>query len=750
MSTIKSIASLYASSLPEKQKKQLLDIYKEYVKSSRVFEHIFKKRGTRNIASYQLDFINNEEDSQYFPWKISDCTSQEKEYYKDFTSGVIGTFNYDCPHYSFVSVETIHQKTEERNTIHGAPTNYKLIGSNNLLPNFVERFILTFKEDEKFEDLKYIINGKYKATYVGIQEFDSAMDSLSNKSFVSNLSCLLGLVARLPDQNLSDLEQKQVTSIGFETLASEFSIPYEQVMLGMQANLTEKTHKIIKDIYSKRYIDSYMKKAQEDGLIRSASEFQDLINIRHLISHQLETLEGFGRFTNGEDNQNKSLRERYLASYNRIYDKTLIKRIDKYVELSDTYKLLVEGLIPNLFIRDSQESNNKFISRLKNYRKDNPNTQLIIEMNYPHANDKKDALQKNIKKLFPEAEIIDDLSNFKQDEAFLDRITAYNMRTIYLTTFQELEREISEYCLYNGMNCSPKEGWKIISQRKILTHKEDKRITEFKILRNELSHEVFDDELTQKLMTDFDDFKFHAEQLKSKIAALRPNNLAHVKDNIYKVIHKDGREFLIDIVEKKAIQDNTDTTQQTKNKHYTPKGDYTEEYENGCAVSLKGTKIQSIRTPDGFILDINKKTLTLTDGCKIYFNGKDINSLSLGKYKIITDKTYKIKNLMFEGKSINIEKQESINLGSNLTLKTNKDLQISELSVLGNKKNKIKIMFHINQDTYIIKFSNGLQWNIKDNIITNKNQELNYLDREKFANSFDISTDTIIKDPNIR
>ena len=253
MSTIKSIASLYASSLPEKQKKQLLDIYKEYIKSSRVFEHIFKRRGTRNIATYQLDFINNEEDSQYFPWKISDCTKEEKEYYKDFTSGIIGTFNYDCPHYSFVSIETIHQKTEERNTIIGAPTNYKLIGSNNLLPNLVERFILSFKDDEKFEDLKYIINGRYKATYAGIQEFDSVMDSLSNKSFVSNLSCLFGLVARLPDKDLNDLEQKQVTSIGFETLASEFSIPYEQVMLGMQANLTEKTHELLRN--ARRLVD---------------------------------------------------------------------------------------------------------------------------------------------------------------------------------------------------------------------------------------------------------------------------------------------------------------------------------------------------------------------------------------------------------------------------------------------------------------------------------------------------------------
>ena len=178
----------------------------------------------------------------------------------------------------------------------------------------------------------------------------------SPSSFVSNLSCLFGLVARLPDKDLNDLEQKQVTSIGFETLASEFSIPYEQVMLGMQANLTEKTHKIIKDIYSKRYVDRYMKKAQEDGLIRSASEFQDLINIRHLISHQLETLEGFGRFTNGEDNQNKSLRERYLASYNRIYDKTL--------KLLDYIKHTPEEVGTNEIIKDLDNLNLNEVSKL--------------------------------------------------------------------------------------------------------------------------------------------------------------------------------------------------------------------------------------------------------------------------------------------------------------------------------------------------------------------------------------------------
>ena len=52
--------------------------------------------------------------------------------------------------------------------------------------------------------------------------------------------------------------------------------------------------------------------------------------------------------------------------------------------------------------------------------------------------------------------------------------TGYYQDTFYSQDTQEIEREISEYCLYNGIHCAPKDGWKILLKKGILNKKEDK------------------------------------------------------------------------------------------------------------------------------------------------------------------------------------------------------------------------------------------------------------------------------------
>ena len=743
-----NLATLYASSLPERQKKKLLDVYKEYTKLARIFEQTFKNRGTKNIAIHQLNSMTpHQQDDKYFPWKLDDCTEEEKNYYQDIVQN--SNTSQHHPNYCYVSIEQINKDTDNSHVIYASPANYRMVGKNNLLPSMVERFILTYEKNEEFNGINFIINGKYLAKYSGYQSFENITDSLNDKTFVPNLSCLMGLVARLNDEKIANYSSKELSDIGFEALASEFSIPYEQVIQGVQSNLTELTHALIKEIHYKRYFDNYMKKAEEDGLIRSASEFQNLINIRHFLSHQLETMDGFGRFTNGDNNQNKSIRKRYLESYNNIYDKPLIQRIDTYVELSNVFKNLVEGLNPNFFIRQSQESNSKFITRIKNYLKNNPNTPILVEMNYSHNNDKKDALYKNLKKIAPTAEIIDDFTNFKYDEAFLDRICNYNLRTRYLTTFQELEREISEYFLFNGQNYSPKECWKILSKNKILTKEEDQKFTEYRILRNALSHEILDDQLNKKLNENIEEFIRTTRNLEKRLAKEKPKNITHHKDNIYIITHDNQKKVYIDIVEKKVIdveENSTDTDKAKPKAKKTPaKGYYTEEYPNGCAISLKGTSILYCRTPSGFVINPEKQSIIFPDGSKIFLSGKETNCfIFANKDKVITDKKMKILNLILNGKSVNISKNEQLNIGSNQQIKTNKDKQISTIIQTLNSNIKQNILIQTQENDIVISFSDGLKWTIGSNTneITCNNQPLNYQERKKFALSFNNLTPT--------
>ena len=45
--------------------------------------------------------------------------------------------------------------------------------------------------------------------------------------------------------------------------------------------------------------------------------------------------------------------------------------------------------------------------RIKNYHNENPDSELILELNYDAKNSKNAQVMKNVKKLFPDAKVID-------------------------------------------------------------------------------------------------------------------------------------------------------------------------------------------------------------------------------------------------------------------------------------------------------------------------------------------------------
>ena len=93
-----------------------------------------------------------------------------------------------------------------------------------------------------------------------------------------------------------DLKDKDYFRNFVNIIASEAVAVYENMLLETLNSLADKSHEICQSIYGGRSHDDYLMQAEKDGFIPSAARLQDFLNIRHLMRHQLDTLNSLGKF----------------------------------------------------------------------------------------------------------------------------------------------------------------------------------------------------------------------------------------------------------------------------------------------------------------------------------------------------------------------------------------------------------------------------------------------------------------------
>ncbi len=494
---MKDLISIYASSVKGKDKKELLGMYREYVSLVNHFEYIQKKHHPKALASIMLDILGVSQSSP-FPFILNNITQKEKEHYNNFMKAIPLK---DDKKYAYINILTTKSNASE-DSMYSIPTGYEVITDVKSLPHSIERVNIAFPKGAYPEDLTFNINGKYTLTYdrkTDIPLSELLKVDFSNK-FPKTLSTILSVITELPD-DFYKLDEKTYEKANVEGNITELMSDYENVILSSLSNLTEKQDRIIKHLLYQREGVDYLAKAQKQGLITDEFEFQDLLNIRHLLNHQFDTLEGFGRFMFGNEEQNKSIRKRNLESYNRLLNKTFAQRVKTYGEISTSLQPLLKELCPNLLIRDQQESNTKFLQRVKDYQKQNPTQEIFVELN--QKNDKsKESLQKSIQKIVPSAFIIDATPKDDFNE-FSRKIQVFMERQKFLENFQLLESAVCTHCLHNGENLHVSDAWKSLQKQGIITEEDQKLWNNFKILRNELTHEYYDENLIRKMENSF-------------------------------------------------------------------------------------------------------------------------------------------------------------------------------------------------------------------------------------------------------
>jgi hypothetical protein len=464
---------------------------------------------------------------------------------------------------------------------------------------------------------------------------------------------------------------------------------------------------------------------------RHKKQFQDLLNIRHLLHHQFDTLDGYGRFINGENKQNESIRERYMESYRNLCGGSFTDRINSYIESTNMFKPLVEGLVPNMFIRGKQESNSKFLQRIKEYAKSNPNTTIFVETSYPYKDKKKEALIKNINKIIPNAEIIDQIQGSNIND-FSIKISGYMNRHRYLEIFQILEHRISEYCLLQGDKCPPHQGWVKLLKDKVISSKEAEKWEKYKTLRNDLSHNYLSKELLSQMEMLLPQLTQDAINLSDHFDAIKPKIVIN-ENNVCVATHGDGKIVEIDFINKTVLRVIDKNGKQLQNRQTsTPKGKYIEEYKNGAKIHLKGTDITQIRLPNN--ITISNQQLTFPDNSKLYYKD-DRYYLLLPNAKMILGTNFEVISYIEKGRKINTSTNEMIRPNPKYRLKIDGQKRLKTIEFVSEDKKTISLEFSSNN----ITFSDKTVWNTNtDNLSISHNEiELSYQNRKQFIESYD-------------
>ena len=740
--TNKNNISIYASSVNGKEKKELLAIYHEYVMLVNLFEYIQKKHHPQALASIMNNLLDVTKSSP-FPFTLKNITIKEKEDYNNFLKAIPVK---NQKKYAYINILTTKPDNAEE-PMYSVPKGYEISTDVKSLPHLIERINIAYPEGSYPDELTYNVNGKYILTcnYISDVPIKELLNYDSQEKFSKTLSTILTVISNLPE-NFRNITMSEYEKANIEGNITELMSEYENIILSSLSNLTEKQDRILKQLLYQRERLNYLSKAESQGLIKSETQFQDLLNIRHLLHHQFDTLEGFGRFMNGNNEQNKSIRQRNLESYNRLFNKTFAKRISTYREMLDNLKPLVEELCPNILIRQKQESNSKFIQRIKQYVSDNPDKEFFVELDSKDEKTEK-SLSKNILKLFPKATIID-ISQERDFVEFAKNIQVFMQRQKFLETFQLLDSAVCTHCLYNGENLRPLEAWAYLAQKGIIKEEDVKRWNEFKTLRNELTHEYLDANLLEKMNKHFKLFVEKSISLNITLDSLSPQIVSQTDDGIITFIHKDNKVVVVDAKNKKVLH-----TLTSENSDITPKktikahsGSYVENLSNNIKITTKGTRVTHVKLNSGVEIDISKQKIIFPDNNKIFLNENGKHYFVTPQAKLITDKDFIVLSYIQKQKNISFDKNEILILPNGYIINIDNALKLKKLKFTHNNKPVIiNTQYSGNTNKIVLNDNTAIAITKQKITVTHNSIELNYKNRQAFADSY---KDTIIPLPS--
>lgn len=361
------LAAMYAAALPQRTRENLLAQYCDYISLVRNLENVVRRYKPAQLAAYQINSLFSKEDEN--PWSVEKTDRDERAAYDSFVAN-----EPPAPdtHYCFVSLNrTSPRFAGEGPGIFSMPESFATYGVSHSLPARVERCVAAFRKEEKLKDAVFLVGGRWKMRYQNEHGDRLLSEAFEDEKVAKSYEVMMDLLTLLPEDQF-EYEDRELLAVQTEAMASQLIAPFENVLLSSFAALSEESNEALKKILGKRVGSNFISQAENEGLIGSAAVLQDGMNIRHLMHHQWDTLDGMGKFNEWATVKNNSLRRRFLDSYARLCDKPILERLNAYADAAAGFTPLITALNPDFLVRGKNESNNKFMTRLKEYRRTRP------------------------------------------------------------------------------------------------------------------------------------------------------------------------------------------------------------------------------------------------------------------------------------------------------------------------------------------------------------------------------------------
>lgn len=589
---------------------ELTAIYDDYLSAVRLHEHLLQNSHSHDLAYSQLEEMNLDESG--WPWIPDIITEEEKQQFYDF----IKNDTSDDETKVFVMLRHMDQKQNVSKAPFCAIPPFVLKSASIELPSAIERCHFMFSKNATLGNVEFIIDGHYKLIWTGTKrEYEPVINVLKDQNLYNMFCVSLNLAERLfkTENGLDDDTEKTTANV----LANQLIIKNENVILETMSSFAEKFQSILRDRYNlpqNKKDDTAFLMAQEEGLIDSAKDFQDYVNIRNFIRHQWDTLDGFGCFGVDKSAENTNKRAEYVKSYLNFCDvskMTNIQRGKRYINTLHQMQHIIRNINPNRIIREVSESNSKFVQRAKAVYAENKN--IKIELNRSMLDPKHYHLNKTVNKLLPDVKIIDNKEDMDNKEEY---ISCYIDRSWFLEVLLSVECELVRYCLVRGHDLQKLAAWKYIENIGILSHDEFLRWQKYIWLRNQLSHNYFDANLRNQLCKIDADFNRDVESLEKKLDDRGPG-VRKDKEDSFTVAHKDGLVVRLD------FQQYTMKRNRLFYRSYRLRRHKKETYPNGVEFTCISDLITSMKTPSGTKITSHNHGIQWNADTVFYKNGKN-------------------------------------------------------------------------------------------------------------------------------
>ena len=730
--------NLLLSSITPKQKKDLLGLYKDYLYFSRGIEYLFNQEASLGLVKRFIEQVSWRDDTD-MPWAFDFTNKYENDDYINFVSG-----NYaEMPHYSYISLYHTHKEQDvPYQKISAYPEEYDYSTIDLDLPCLVERYGITCPANQKLKDATFLVDGEIKANYIGQKFADTPVfEALSDGIFQKEFRVLL---------NISDYCNKHKFELAFnpnlkatltpvmtKIFATEAIAEYENKVMDLLGSNADKLLEILKIIYPAEKPQEIWQAAEQDNLIISAEKMQDYLRVRHLIRHQWDSLDNTNRFSFGANPQNEQYRKENLISYHKFFDLSIVERIKEYQKGAQNFQPLLKILYPEFLTREHGETNSYFISRIKQWIQENPDKSLLINCNYPLKSEKSKSLVNSLKKVAPQASVIDYFTKKDLDNVELE--SAYFNRTLYLRTYDRFVSDFVIYSLANGLKVDLKEIFNHFLKNNVISEAECSRWQKYRLLRNNLSHnhitQQLHDELKEVLLGTFNADYF---KLKRFMYDNTPQ-LIRVSGDIFTAVQKDGSVVRLDL-SKNIILSHTDKDGNKIHKT-APKLAPASALKKPLPVKLNywGKDIIDCRFANGIAIDLNRKKISFSDGSRLYFDAENYNVFQFDNgNKIFTDKTFAVTKYQERGRVKPLDRNEMFMAAPKHKIRTDNRCRLAESSILCENGQRLITKLNYDSNGAVVTLADGtkIKTSAKEFTVSHNNIKLSYDTAFAFLRSY--------------